>query len=80
VNSLVENRGEQIRRSRGVASDLARRVHVSRQAIYALDFVPLHSERYDPEMRKRPTDLPTLKASWICSTPRHLTLQAGGVG
>ena len=34
----VENRVEQIRKSRGVgASDLARRVHVSRQTIYAIE-------------------------------------------
>src|SRR2546430_4677325 len=34
----VENRLAQIRKSRGVgASDLARRVHVSRQTIYAIE-------------------------------------------
>jgi putative molybdopterin biosynthesis protein len=38
VKPRVENRVEQIRKSRGVgASDLARRVHVSRQTIYAIE-------------------------------------------
>jgi putative molybdopterin biosynthesis protein len=38
VKPRVENRVEQIRKSRGIgASDLARRVHVSRQTIYAIE-------------------------------------------
>jgi len=38
VKTRVENRLSQIRKSRGVgASDLARRVHVSRQTIYAIE-------------------------------------------
>src|ERR1043166_6491435 len=38
VKPRVENRLAQIRKSRGVgASDLARRVHVSRQTIYAIE-------------------------------------------
>src|SRR5579859_1291387 len=38
VRTRVENRLGQIRKSRGVgASDLARRVHVSRQTIYAIE-------------------------------------------
>src|SRR3954467_7187974 len=38
MKTLVENRLAQIRKSRGVgASDLARRVHVSRQTIYAIE-------------------------------------------
>src|SRR5262249_44079336 len=38
VKTRVENRLGQIRKSRGVgASDLARRVHVSRQTIYAIE-------------------------------------------
>jgi putative molybdopterin biosynthesis protein len=38
VKTLVENRLAQIRKSRGLgASDLARRVHVSRQTIYAIE-------------------------------------------
>src|SRR5581483_8244836 len=44
MKALVKNRLAQIRKSRGVgASDLARRVHVSRQTIYAIEagtFVP----------------------------------------
>ena len=44
MKTRVENRLEQIRKSRGVgASDLARRVHVSRQTIYSIEsgnFVP----------------------------------------
>ena len=36
--TLVENRLSQVRKSRGVgASDLARRVNVSRQTIYAIE-------------------------------------------
>ena len=38
MKNRVENRLGQIRKSRGVgASDLARRVHVSRQTIYAIE-------------------------------------------
>ena len=38
VKARVKNRVEQIRKSRGVgASELARRVHVSRQTIYAIE-------------------------------------------
>jgi putative molybdopterin biosynthesis protein len=38
VKTIVENRLGQIRKSRGVgASDLARRVHVSRQTVYAIE-------------------------------------------
>ena len=38
MKTRVENRLGQIRKSRGVgASDLARRVHVSRQTIYAIE-------------------------------------------
>jgi DNA-binding XRE family transcriptional regulator len=38
VKTRIENRLDQIRRSRGVgASDLARRVHVSRQTIYPIE-------------------------------------------
>lgn len=38
MKTLIENRLAQIRKSRGVgASDLARRVHVSRQTIYAIE-------------------------------------------
>jgi len=38
VKTLVENRLAQVRKSRGVgASELARRVHVSRQTIYAIE-------------------------------------------
>ena len=38
MKTRVENRLGQIRKSRGVgASDLARRVHVSRQTVYAIE-------------------------------------------
>ena len=38
MKARVENRLAQIRKSRGVgASDLARRVHVSRQTVYAIE-------------------------------------------
>ncbi len=38
AKTLVENRLAAVRKSRGVgASDLARRVHVSRQTIYAIE-------------------------------------------
>ena len=38
MKTLIENRLAQVRKSRGVgASDLARRVHVSRQTIYAIE-------------------------------------------
>jgi molybdate-binding protein/DNA-binding XRE family transcriptional regulator len=38
VKTLVENRLAEVRKSRGIgASDLARRVHVSRQTIYAIE-------------------------------------------
>ncbi len=34
----------------------------TRSAAFGLDFIPLHSERYDLVMRKRTADLPAVKA------------------